>query len=136
MATENLADIEGRATEMASLEDKLHKRDAEITKKETDIAVRERQLNVRNEAIKTKAHEITLKTEKLKVDEARLEAIRKEIEKGGPAPAEGVGMDTAIILQQKQLLEKCMSQNEKTDKLLARQLKLEEDRAERREGER
>ena len=38
------------------------------------------------------------------------------------------GIDPAIILQQKQLLEKCFTQNQATTDLVARQLKLEEQR--------
>ena len=38
------------------------------------------------------------------------------------------GLDSAIILQQKELLEKCFDQNRATNDLVARQLKLEEDR--------
>ena len=37
-------------------------------------------------------------------------------------------MEATILLQQKQLLEKCLSQNENTERLIARQMKLEEDR--------
>ena len=127
MAEENLADIDGRKTEMEKLQDRLDERDSDLTKKETDITVRERQITVKNEAIKKKANEITKRTDELKVEEARIEAMKKELPTG-PVPEGKEGMEATIILQQKQLLEKCMDQNEKTDKLIARQLKLEEDR--------
>ena len=130
MAEENLADIDGRKTEMEKLQDRLDARDSDLTKKETDITVRERQITVKNEAIKKKANEITKKADELKVEEARIEAMKKELPTG-PVPEGKEGMEATIILQQKQLLEKCMDQNEKTDKLIARQLKLEEDRVER-----
>ena len=130
MAEENLADIDGRKTEMEKLQDKLDARDSDLTKKETDITVRERQITVKNEAIKKKANEITKKADELKVEEARIEAMKKELPTG-PVPEGKEGMEATIILQQKQLLEKCMDQNEKTDKLIARQLKLEEDRVAR-----
>ena len=130
MAEENLADIDGRKTEMEKLQDRLDARDSDLTKKETDITVRERQITVKNEAIKKKAKEITKRADELKVEEARIEAIKKELPTG-PVPEGKEGMEATIILQQKQLLEKCMDQNEKTDKLIARQLKLEEDRVER-----
>ena len=127
MAEENLADIDGRKTEMEKLQDRLDARDSDLTKKETDITVRERQITVKNEAIKKKANEITKRADELKVEEARIEAMKKELPTG-PVPEGKEGMEATIILQQKQLLEKCMDQNEKTDKLIARQLKLEEDR--------
>ena len=130
MAEENLADIDGRKTEMEKLQDRLDARDSDLTKKETDITVRERQITVKNEAIKKKANEITKMTDELKVEEARIEAMKKELPTG-PVPEGKEGMEATIILQQKQLLEKCMDQNEKTDKLIARQLKLEEDRVTR-----
>ena len=130
MAEENLADIDGRKTEMEKLQDRLDARDADLTKKETDITVRERQITMKNEAIKKKANEITKMTDELKVEEARIEAMKKELPTG-PVPEGKEGMEATIILQQKQLLEKCMDQNEKTDKLIARQLKLEEDRVTR-----
>ena len=130
MAEENLADIDGRKTEMEKLQDRLDARDSDLTKKETDITVRERQITVKNEAIKKKANEITKRADELKVEEARIEAMKKELPTG-PVPEGKEGMEATIILQQKQLLEKCMDQNEKTDKLIARQLKLEEDRVER-----
>ena len=130
MAEENLADIDGRKTEMEKLQDRLDARDSDLTKKETDITVRERQITVKNEAIKKKANEITKKADELKVEEARIEAMKKELPTG-PVPEGKEGMEATIILQQKQLLEKCMDQNEKTDKLIARQLKLEEDRVAR-----
>ena len=60
----------------------------------------------------------------MKVEEARLEVLRKEI----PDVPPGEGMEATILLQQKQLLEKCLSQNENTEKLIASQMKLEEDR--------
>ena len=85
---------------------------------------------MKNEAIKKKANEITKRTDELKVEEARIEAMKKELPTG-PVPEGKEGMEATIILQQKQLLEKCMDQNEKTDKLIARQLKLEEDRVTR-----
>ena len=127
MAEENLADIDGRKTEIEKLQDRLDARDSDLTKKETDITVRERQITVKNEAIKKKANEITKRADELKVEEARIEAMKKELPTG-PVPEGKEGMEATIILQQKQLLEKCMDQNEKTDKLIARQLKLEEDR--------
>ena len=130
MAEENLADIDGRKTEMEKLQDRLDARDSDLTKKETDIIVRERQITVKNEAIKKKANDITKRTDELKVEEARIEAMKKELPTG-PVPEGKEGMEATIILQQKQLLEKCMDQNEKTDKLIARQLKLEEDRVAR-----
>ena len=130
MAEENLADIDGRKTEMEKLQDRLDARDSDLTKKETDITVRERQITVKNEAIKKKANEITKRADELKVEEARIEAMKKELPTG-PVPEGKEGMEATIILQQKQLLEKCMDQNEKTDKLIARQLKLEEDRVAR-----
>ena len=44
-------------------------------------------------------------------------------------------MEAIIVLQQKQLPEKCLIQNEKTETLLARQIKLEEEReGKRQEG--
>ena len=50
--------------------------------------------------------------------------MKKEI----PDVAPGAGMEATILLQQKQLLEKCLSQNENTERLIARQMKLEEER--------
>ena len=44
-------------------------------------------------------------------------------------------MEATILLQQKQLLEKCLTQNENTERLIARQMKLEEAREEREKKE-
>ena len=45
-----------------------------------------------------------------------------------PDVTPGKGVEATILLQQKQLLEKCLSQNENTERLIARQMKPEEDR--------
>ena len=67
----------------------------------------------------------------LRVEEARIEVLKTETKgyKGKEA------LDPAIILQQKELLEKCFNQNKTTTDLVARQIKLEEKR-EQREKER
>ena len=58
----------------------------------------------------------------LKVEQAKIDAMKEE----GLPPTGGI--DPAIIIQQKQLLEKCFTQNQATTNLVARQLKLEEQR--------
>ena len=67
------------------------------------------------------------KEEELKIEEARLEVLKAEI----PDVPPGAVMEATILLQQKQLLEKCLTQNENTERLIARQMKLEEEREER-----
>ena len=69
----------------------------------------EKSNRVKEEHFKSQAKKLTEREEELKVEEARLEVLRKEI----PDVAPGKGMEATILLQQKQLLEKCLSQNEK-----------------------
>ena len=66
----------------------------------------------------------------LKIDEAKLEVLKKEVGTLGE-PGKGVGIDTTILLQQKELLKKCFDQNKTTSDLVERQLKLEEKRENR-----
>ena len=84
----------------------------------------EKSNKVKEDHFKSQAKKLSEKEEELKVEEARLEVLRKEI----PDVPPGKGMEAIILLQQKQLLEKCLSQNENTEKLIARQMKLEEER--------
>ena len=67
----------------------------------------------------------------LKTEEARIEVLRAETKgyKGKEV------LDPAIILQQKELFDKCFNQNKTTTDLVARQIQLEEKR-EQREKER
>ena len=67
------------------------------------------------------------KEKEFKAEETRIEVLKAEIPEGGP----GAGVEATILLQQKQLLEKCLTQNENTERLIARQMKLEEAREER-----
>ena len=79
---------------------------------------------MKDEHFKNQAKKLLEKEEELKVEEARLEILKKEV----PDVTPGKGMEATILLQQKQLLEKCLSQNENTERQIARQMKLEEDR--------
>ena len=128
---EQKADIIEREKTVAKMEHDINQRDTALSKKETDVDVRERQLKKKDDHIKTIAADLTKREQDLKAEQVKLETLKREL----PEPAEGGGVETAIILQQKELLEQCLFQSEKTDKLIARQLKLEEAR-ERRESER
>ena len=73
----------------------------------------------------TKQRELEDWEKTLEVEQAKIDTLKEE----GLHPAGGAsGIDPAIILQQKQLLEKCFTQNQATTDLVARQLKLEEQR--------
>ena len=127
MVEDSLEDIEGKKREIQAQADKLEEKDTEIAKRESDVSVLQKQLDKKNAAFKEQVHKLTKREAEIKVEEAKIEALKKELA-AGPVPAGG-GMDATIILQQKQILEQCLSQNEKTEHLLARQLKLEEERA-------
>ena len=86
--------------------------------------MKERQHKIKDEHFKNQAKKIDEREQRLKREEARIQNLRRKLPDGGIPGAE---MDAAIIPQQKQLLKKCLSQNEKTETLLARQLKLEEE---------
>ena len=73
----------------------------------------------------TKQKELEDWEKTLKVEQAKIDALKEE---GLPPTGGAGGIDPAIIIQQKQLLEKCFTQNQATTDLVARQLKLEEQR--------
>ena len=74
----------------------------------------------------TKQRELEDWEKTLEVEQAKTDTLKEE---GLPPTGGGAGgIDPAIILQQKQLLEKCFTQNQATTDLVARQLKLEEQR--------
>ena len=102
-----------------------------IKERETNVKAAEKSNKVKEDHFKNQAKKLSEKEEELKVEEARLEVLKKEI----PDVPPGKGMEATILLQQKQLLEKCLFQNENTKRLIARQMKLEEER-EARERER
>ena len=120
----NQKDLEKEKEDLLKEQDQLAARDVDLSQRETNIKAAEKSNKVKEEHFKSQAKKLTEKEEELKVEEARLEVLRKEI----PDVAPGKGMETTILLQQKQLLEKCLSQNENTERLIARQMKLEEDR--------
>ena len=129
MIEESLTAISGEKKEIQDSRDKFEKLETQLMKKEGDLSLKERKLDRAELAIKEKTRDLTKKQEALKVEEVRIETLKLELPKG-PVP-EGEGIEQTIILQQKQILEKCLYQNEQTEHLLARQLKLEEERAER-----
>ena len=131
--------IDDQKTALNEREDSLRNMEVEYTKKDTDMARREaevevktKQLQKKDDHFKSRADKLSKMEADLKVEKAKIETLRKELPDGG---AGGGAMEATIILQQKQLLEKCMTHNERTEKLIARQLKLEENR-EKREKER
>ena len=126
-ATEDLLEMNQKDLEKEELlkeQDQLAARDVDLSQRDTNIKTAEKSNKVKEEHFKNQAKKLIEKEEELKVEEARLEVLRKEI----PDVAPGKGMEATILLQQKQLSEKCLSQNENTEKLIVRQMKLEEDR--------
>ena len=117
---------------MKSIEAEYTKKDTDIARREADVEVRTRQLQKKDDHFKSRADKLSKMEAELKVEKAKVETLRKELPDGG---AGGGAMEATIILQQKQLLEKCMTHSERTEKLIARQLKLQENR-EKREKER
>ena len=82
-------------------------------------------LKIDTKTQETKKKELEEWEKTLKVEQAKIDALKDE----GLPPTGGTGgIDPAIIIQQKQLLEKCFTQNQATTDLVARQLKLEEQR--------
>ena len=79
-------------------------------------------LKIYTKAQETQKKELEEWEKTLKVEQAKIDVLKEE----GLPPAGGI--DPAIIIQQKQLLEKCFTQNQATTNLVARQLKLEEQR--------
>ena len=128
------SELQIKTDDLRSLEREVDDRGTELARREADAEVRIRNADKREEHFKSEAQKLTEREKQLKADEARIETLKRDLPVPAPGGAAG-GFDAAIILQQKQILEKCLSQNEKTEVLLARQLRLEEDR-ERREKER
>ena len=96
----------------------------EAQKERLDIDFEKLKIDTKTQETKQKELEDWEKT--LEVEQAKIDALKEE---GLPAAVGGGGgIDPAIILQQKQLLEKCFTQNQATTDLVARQLKLEEQR--------
>ena len=92
----------------------------EAQRERLDIDFERLKIDTKNQETKQKELEDWEKT--LEVEQAKIDALKEE----GLPPAGGAGgIDPAIILQQKQLLEKCFTQNQATTDLVARQLKLE-----------
>ena len=120
----NQKDLEKEREDFLKEQDQLAARDVDLSQRETNIKAAEKSNKVKEEHFKNQAKKLSEKEEELKVEEARLEVLRKEI----PDVPPGKGMEATILLQQKQLLEKCLSQNKNTERLIARQMKLEEDR--------
>ena len=82
-------------------------------------------LKIATKTQETKLKELEDWEKTLKVEQVKIDALKEE----GLPPTGGTGgIDPAIIIQQKQLLEKCFTQNQATTDLVARQLKLEEQR--------
>ena len=83
-------------------------------------------LKIDTKTQETKQKELEDWEKTLEVEQAKINALKEE---GFPPVGGGTGgIDPAIIIQQKQLLEKCFTQNQATTDLVARQLKLEEQR--------
>ena len=120
----NQKDLEREKEDFHKEQDELAARDVDISERETNVKAAEKANKLKDEHFKKQAKKLLEKEEELKVEEARLEVLKAEI----PDVAPGKGMEATILLQQKQLLEKCLSQNENTEKLIARQMKLEGDR--------
>ena len=120
----NQKDLEKEKEDLLKEQDQLAAKDVDLSQRETNIKAAEKSNKVKEEHFKSQAKKLTEREEELKVEEARLEVLRKEV----PDVAPGKGMEATILLQQKQLLGKCLSQNENTERLIARKMKLEEDR--------
>ena len=125
----NQKDLEKEREDLLKEQDLLSARDVDISQRETNIKAAEKANKVKEEHFKNQAKKLSDKEEELKVEEARLEVLKAEI----PDVAPGAGMEATILLQHKQLLEKCLTQNEKTERLIARQMKLEEEREKKRD---
>ena len=120
----NQKDPEKEKEDLLKEQDQLAARDVDLSQRETNIKAAEKSNKVKEEHFKSPAKKLLEKEEELKVEEARLEVLKAEILDVAP----GKDMEATILLEQKQLLEKCLSQNENTERLIARQMKLEEDR--------
>ena len=120
----NQKDLEKEKEELLKEQDQLAARDVDLSQRETNIKAAEKSNKVKEKHFKSQAKKLLEKEGELKVEEARLEVLKAEI----PDVAPGKGVEATILLQQKQMLEKCLSQNENTERLIARQMKLEEDR--------
>ena len=120
----NQKDLEKEKEEFLKEQDQLAARDVDISKREPNVKAAEKANKVKEDHFKNQAKKLSDKEEELKVEEARLEVLKKEI----PDVAPGAGMEATILLQQNQVLEKCLFQNENTERLIARQMKLEEER--------
>ena len=120
----NQKDLEKEKEDIQKEQDELAARDVDISERETNVKAAEKSYKLKDEHFKNQAKRLLEKEEELKVEEARLEVLKKEV----PDVTPGKGMEATILLQQKQLLEKCLSQNENTERLIARHMKLEEDR--------
>ena len=83
-------------------QDMLASRDLDLSKRETNLKAAEKAQQVKDEHFKNQARRLDEKEKDLKVEETRIEILRKEIPKEVP----GAGMEATILLQHKQLLEK------------------------------
>ena len=114
----NQKDLEKEKVDLLKEQDQLAAKDVDLSQRETNIKAAEKSNKVKEEHFKSQAKKLIEREEELKVEEARLEVLRKEI----PDVTPGKGMEATILLQQKQLLEKCLSQNDNTERLIARQI--------------
>ena len=86
-------------------------------------------LKIDTKTQETKQRELEDWEKTLKLEQAKIDALKEE---GLPTTGGAGGIDPAIIIQQKQLLEKCFTQNQATTDLVARKLKLEEQGSQRK----
>ena len=75
----------------------LASRDVDLSKRETNLKAAEKTQLVKDEHFKNQAKRLDEKEKELKVKEARIEVLRKELPKGAP----GAGMEATILLPPK-----------------------------------